>query len=563
MTRPSMPALRPFAASVAIVFSSFLAHSSVRASPPDDMEQALAHFRNREWTQAATVYQRVLSANSYVGGHWSNYGFAVHQLGRYEESLRAFKKSVELGAAPATNMYNVACANAQLGNKAEALAWLEKALDAGFVGPNDLLRTDVDLDPLRDDPCFDKIVGVNPPEGLSRDQRWRYDLDYLARRMERVHYDLYAKTSRASFQKAVQELKRSVADRKNFEIVLGIQRILAMVGDGHTRIRHTRAGRWAFHRNPVEYYAFADGLFVRRAAPEYGSVLGARVVRIGNAPVKQALEAVTPLCSVDNAMGIRLQAPRLLSTPEVLVTLGFTSDLEKTPIVVENAEGERTTVELPARPIGEIGALVAANAMAEPALPLYLKNTTDPWWFEYLPDRKLVYFQYNGVRDKPDRTLADFCGELFRFVNENSVEYLVIDMRLNGGGNNFLNRSLVHGLIKAEKINRRGHLFTIIGRRTFSAAMNGAVDIERNTEALFVGEPTGSSPNFVDETTLITLPCSGLSFSCSSLYWQSSTATDHRTWIAPDLVAELSSTDFRNNRDPAMEAVFDYMESTQ
>ena len=58
---------------------------------------------------------------------------------------------------------------------------------------------------------------------------------------------------------------------------------------------------------------------------------------------------------------------------------------------------------------------------------------------------------------------------------------------------------------------------------------------------------------------MITLPCSGLRLSCSSLYWQRSTAMDDRIWIAPHLRAELSSEDYRTNRDPAMEAVFAFI----
>jgi hypothetical protein len=46
--------------------------------------------------------------------------------------------------------------------------------------------------------------------------------------------------------------------------------------------------------------------------------------------------------------------------------------------------------------------------------------------------------------------------------------------------------------------------------------------IERHTHAIFVGEPTGSGPNFVGETELFELPYSKLQASVSDLYWQSS-----------------------------------------
>ena len=52
------------------------------------------------------------------------------------------------------------------------------------------------------------------------------------------------------------------------------------------------------------------------------------------------------------------------------------------------------------------------------------------------------------------------------------VKKVVLDLRLNGGGNNYLNRGLVLALLGAEGLNRYGRVFTIIGRNTFSAAMS-------------------------------------------------------------------------------------------
>jgi hypothetical protein len=154
--------------------------------------------------------------------------------------------------------------------------------------------------------------------------------------------------------------------------------------------------------------------------------------------------------------------------------------------------------------------------------------------------------------------LTQFCDRLFKFINENEVERLVIDLRRNSGGNNFLNRPILHGLIRNDKINRRGKLFVIIGRQTFSAAMNAAAEIERHTNAIFVGEPTGSSPNFVGESVGFSLPYSKMQGSISDLYWQSSVAMDYRIWIAPALYAPLSFKLYRANRDPAMEAIQAY-----
>jgi len=150
------------------------------------------------------------------------------------------------------------------------------------------------------------------------------------------------------------------------------------------------------------------------------------------------------------------------------------------------------------------------------------------------------------------------CDPSFRSGRREAVDYLILDIRLNDGGNNLLNRPLVHHLIRCDRINRWGGFFTIIGRQTFSAAMNLAVDLERSTRVLFVGEPTGASPNHYGENGVIVLPHSGLEVSVSTLWWQYSTPYDDRPWIAPDLPARLSTVDYVANRDPAVDAALDY-----
>jgi ketosteroid isomerase-like protein/tetratricopeptide (TPR) repeat protein len=528
---------------------------------PVSVQEAQSYSRQQDWVKAAAAYEQIVQANPHNGQHWHNYAFALHSLKRYDEAIKAWTTSIEAGFQPATGIYNLACAHSLSGHKDEALALLQKAVDAGFF-QEDLIRTDTDLNPIRDDPRFKKILG-SPPEGLSREERWRYDLDHLVRRMEKVHYNLYAKVSREKFREAIDDLKSRINALKDEEIVVGIQRILALVGDGHTVMMWRSRDDKPTLRYPLELYLYKEGLFVRAASAEHGDIVGSRVVRIGSASADEALAAVEPLCSRDNAMGVKLESPALLRHPAALSYLKIAEDMAHVSLVVKKPDGQEVTVELKPALINRTAEkkFVKANMNAKTPEPISFKKNDDPFWFEYLPERKLVYFQFNAVANKPGESLEKFCGRLFAFINEKPVEHLIIDMRNNSGGNNYLNRALVHGLIRCDKVNRAGHLFVVVGRRTFSAAMNGSVDIERNTNAIFVGEPTGSSPNFVGETTVLTLPCSNVRFSCSSLYWQSSVATDRRTWIAPELVAEPSIEAFAANRDPGLEAIFGYLDA--
>ena len=73
--------------------------------------------------------------------------------------------------------------------------------------------------------------------------------------------------------------------------------------------------------------------------------------------------------------------------------------------------------------------------------------------------------------------------------------------------------------------------------------------------AIFVGEPSGSGPNFIGETIPFALPYSKALVNVADLYWQTSWPMDHRPWIAPELYAPPSFLAYSQNQDPAMDAV--------
>jgi hypothetical protein len=389
-------------------------------------------------------------------------------------------------------------------------------------------------------------------------QLWQEDLDFLAERIRTRHANPYHRMTRETFEAAVDEAHELIPLLEQHQAAVELARILALVGDGHSSFWITDNRSLNFHRYPLRFYHFSDGVFVTEAEAAQQEYLGMRLVQVGDLLAEAALECTHAVISRDNTQGLRLAAPFALSIPEVLHTLGMTERLGAPVFVLQDDDGKRVIAQLP---------LLAPNAVLqwtkwhenETPLALWQRNPEKLTWFEYLEAQQLVYVQHRAVRDMAEESLADFCTRLFAFIETHEVERLVIDLRSNGGGNNMLNQALVHGLICCRKINQQGKLFTLIGRRTFSAAMNLAVDLERHTKTLFVGEPTGAPPNFYGETTENCLPHSGISFSVSSLYWQSSLPYDQRLWIEPHLPAEMTSDDYRNNVDPALDAVISYV----
>ena len=256
---------------------------------------------------------------------------------------------------------------------------------------------------------------------------------------------------------------------------------------------------------------------------------------------------------------------RLLRSGAIHRTLGFTDEPGALKVTLEHAGGATETVVLEpggALDMPRFGApdgWVTARGDAGP--PPWLDRVSEPYWFEYLADERTVYMRFASVRNDPEQPLARFCERMFEFIEQNDVERLVIDMRLNGGGNNYLNQPLIHGLIGCKKLARTGALFVLTSPRTFSAAAACAGNIERETGALFVGEPTGAGPNHAGDVKRFTLPNSGAALRVSELWWQWSDPRDLRRAIQPDLPAPITFEDWRTGRDPAMEAVFAYSPS--
>lgn len=547
-----------FTVALILLVSSAHAQDAAPRFPAEAATRALNLVRAEKYAEAEPLLRDLVAGAPHEGRLKETLGRALLGLGKHDEAVRILEEAVAIGRSPGHALYNIACAHALAGRAPMALDALKRALAAGF-DDFQTLDTDTDLDAIRKDPGFDSLALVTRPRSDSREDKWRADLDTLIARVWHVHFRPDAHTTRAAFTSRVEALKSRVASLSDQRITMEIQGILASLGDGHTNAYGAIMGHGDFSSPvfPVSLYLFSDGLFVRASYGDAGPLAGCRVTTFGNLTAEEAIAKVTPYLSVDNAMGVRSLAPVALAastTHEALGTLTANGQLTITGV---KADGTTVSVTLSAMPLGDARSLPSThmNAGAPTPAPLYQRNSEKPLWYEHLKDINAVYFKFDSVLNPPGSTLAAFLDELFAFVDSSGADRLIIDVRNNGGGNNTLIRPLINHLARRPKLTAQGRLYVVIGRETFSAAQNAANRLEAQFTPIFVGEPTGSRINFVGETTMVQLPATGFTFSCSSLYWQDGFPSDARPWIAPLLNAELSSKDYAANRDPALEAI--------
>jgi len=390
-------------------------------------------------------------------------------------------------------------------------------------------------------------------------EQWREDLRYFATEFPKTHRNAFHSIPQAEWEAAVKRLDERIPQLKRHQIIVELSKLVALIGDGHTCFHSFYSPEVGFRRYPVTFYYFSDGLYVRGADPRYANVVGGRVVKLGKASAEEAMKAAATVDGRDNEMWPKLTASWRLQTAEVVDALGLTDDMERTPLTVEK-DGKQVTAMLTPEVVPEEDVNSSllpkgwVDARGDKKM-LWQQDLANNFWYEYQPERRALYVQFNAVLNKEKgETLAQFFDQVFAFADTHDVDRMVLDMRNNGGGNNYLSPPIVKGIMRSAKLNQRGKVYVIIGRHTFSAAQNTTNWLKKWTDAIFVGEPTGASPNSFGDAVPVKLPNSGLLPYASTVWWQDVDERNPAKWVAPDIAVEMSGEDYRRGVDPVLEA---------
>src|SRR5262245_32911075 len=398
---------------------------------------------------------------------------------------------------------------------------------------------------------------------------WRGDARFLVAAVDSIHPRPYRFHGRAAWDSAAAALEESLPTIAYPQAIAAFSRLLGMLEDGHSRLgqlRLTSHGRPELTplpgpgfdaTYPIECRVFADGLWIVGTSSPYAALLGNRIVAIGGRPVAEAVAAIGPFIPSDNSMWTLAVLPTFLRCPGYVTAARLAPDpLAPLRLTVIDAAGRRRDVRVPAARPDSSARWLSADDRTRAPLPL-TRRLPGPFAYADLGDSlHTVFVRLREIVDPPGRDpMAAFVARVFGHVDSVGARRLILDLRGNGGGNNYLNQPLVHAVIRRPVIDRSGGLFVIVDRGTFSAAVSLAADLERETHALFVGEPTGGAPNSPGDPTRVTLPASGLVVRISTVFWQGSDPRDPRKFIAPALPVTEAWADWLNHRDPALAAI--------
>lgn len=381
-----------------------------------------------------------------------------------------------------------------------------------------------------------------------RIEAWQKDIDYLAEELPKKHKNLFFKLSKEEFNSKINSLKQNLNKMNDDEIRIELSKIMTSIGDAHTGINISSEKMF-----PIDLYWFDDGMYVINTTEEYSQIKYSKLKKINNTDIENVIKDMTVIIPHDNEAGIKSQINFYIIMPTILKSFNIIDNVDMAKFTFEDKNGESIEVDIKALDSNQVFNKILLREKKGKDIPLYMKNSNKPYWFEYLKDSKTVYFGYNKcIQTDGEQLFDDFSKELMNCINKEQAEKLVIDLRNNRGGSSPVLNKFIKEISKS-KLNRDGGIFVVVGRETFSSAILNAITLKKSTKAIFVGEPTSGKPNHYGEVKKFKLPNSQTTVRYSTKYFQNYDK-DIPSFI-PDKEIQLSINDYINNHDPIMEYI--------
>ena len=533
----------------------------IAAAPADPLAyraltlSAKQAFDAGDHAKAEALYRQATRLYPLEWQNWRYLAASLRLQEKWREAIPAYERLVALsGTFLGSGRYWQAVGHAKLGERDRALALVRVMIEQDHEINRPGLASDENFRPLWNDPEFRALVAPRPA-GTDRIAGWRGDLKFLVGEIHRLSPDYRGRPLTTVTQSLVDRLDSDIPKLSDEQIFARLAEILGSLRHNHTMFwgapppgSQGTAALVPTTYLPLQFYAFPEGVYVVGADAANAGLIGSRVEAVGGTPIAEALRGMERTTSYGGDAELAWSAPRRLATVQLLQGLGYAEKGEPVALTLVKG-GKRQTVRLSpiAEPVG--------NKLGPPpgvATPLFFTGNDDPQWIRPLPEARALYVQFSQVMDGKDEGLAAFGRSLRSRLDDPAVDNVILDMRLNNGGNSFLYNELLRTLVGFST--RPGkQIYVLIGRGVYSAAGNFSTDMERLANPIFVGEPTGNMGNQEGDEGSVKLPYSGLTATIAAVKWQLSNPWDVRRTIVPHIPVALTAADYFAGRDPVLE----------
>ncbi len=326
----------------------------------------------------------------------------------------------------------------------------------------------------------------------------------------------------------IEDAQRAASQNTRERFLLSAMRLLALSGNGHTRLIPNDA----ISVLPLRFVTIGRSVFLTKTSTSLTEFAPSKLIAVNGIPVGKIERAAACLLA-GTRQRKRVIGPLLFAWPAALAVLGFAPFGHETQYQLESADGRRHTVGV-------------ANDDTVVASELYPRNEhghVDPIWnfngFVEIHDcsgngRAL---KLPSFFDPGESALPEAIEKAAIRVQTHRESFLVIDVRGNTGGDFLVTMPLIDAITESA---RRCGCAALVDKFTFSAAIVfvAILRYRLGRKLKIVGEDMGDGLRFFAEGGLIELPTSGAVVRYSSALHDWETGSADQT-TPPDIARQL------------------------
>ncbi len=326
----------------------------------------------------------------------------------------------------------------------------------------------------------------------------------------------FRQIEKAVIDDCIGETRQYASEGSVEAFLLSAMRLLALPGNGHTRLIPNDA----IAVLPLRFVSVGRSVQFIDAAPEIAAPRG-ELIAVNGSALSQ-IEATAEKFLAGTCQRKRVIGPILLAWPYALARLGFSSNGGTTEFRVQDENGR-------------IANLKVANEHTVPGSMLYPRNEhgkADPAWepeiFVEIEDWQELGLSIAlpSFFDPKENALPKAISAAVECVRASSNKTLLIDVRGNTGGDFLLTMPLIDAI--SESANKQ--VVMLVDKFTFSAAIVFVAILKHRlgNRLKLIGEEMGDALTFFAEGGLLELSTSGAVVRYSSAFhdWKNGTTDD-------------------------------------
>lgn len=381
-----------------------------------------------------------------------------------------------------------------------------------------------------------------------RNRLLKEDIEFFKRELPNKHKNPFSVITKEEFEERVSTLEQNVDKMDNYQVFSELGKIIASIKDAHTMTNYVDGKKY-----PLDFYVINDDMYIVNTTKSLKDMMYSKVISVDGISWDIIKNELKQQIAYENESWLKLLLGNYF-IPSYIYGAGIEKNADSHTFMVER-DGETEEFEVPVLNF-------------EDTIDFYDNKSSDKMFgrferyydYKYLQEDKAIYFEYNVCADMDALKFKDFNDSMFKDIEANEIEKIIVDLRGNTGGNSEILNPFTERLKSYIESNSDVEVYVLVGRKTMSSGMFAIFRIrDAVPDAVCVGEPTGGAIDCYGDVKVFYLPNSQLPVQYSTKYFEFSKTFKYEingnNTYTPDVLLSPSIEDFMNGNDVVLNYV--------